>query len=264
MIRVLHLTDTHLAPDVEPRVPPASFADAVHALSGRTTDAATAQVLAHVAGSTSIDLLLHTGDVVDEPRPTSYPSAPELLGRVGAPMLLTGGNHDDPALLEATFGAAAPIGSGHVDLGGWRIVVAHSAWPGVEGGTFGPDVLADLDALLDVDRQVLVGTHHPPLSPCGDPDCTITDLDAFFAVIDRHPNVVAVATGHVHLAAEAQRSGVRYLMSPSTCMQLIHEHPLPANNHAPTPTGARYIDLHDDGTLSTELVWLPATSPGTP
>ena len=31
--------------------------------------------------------------------------------------------------------------------------------------------------------------------------------------------------------------------------------------NSPTPTGARRIDLHDDGTVSTELLWLPAASP---
>lgn len=258
MARILHVTDTHLTAGGPLDGPPLGFARAVRARTGRTTDELAAMVLDHLLDATTPDLLLHTGDVLDAPSPAAYAAAHELLATTGVPLLATPGNHDDAGLLAAAFGAAGPPVCGHLDLGTWRVVVATSAEVGQQGGTFGPRVLEQLDAALGVDRPVLIGVHHPPLSACTAPDCNVTDAAGFFDVLDRHPNVVAVASGHLHLAGELERSGVRYLLGPSTCMQLVHVHPLVASSWGPTPVGARLIELHDDGTLTSEVCWAPA------
>jgi Icc protein len=262
-VRVLHLTDTHLS-DRRPAHPPRAFADAVHAFSGRTTGEAAALVVEEVGIPARPDLVLHTGDVADEPSAAAYAAGRELLARIGAPALVTAGNHDDAPALAAAFGEAAPVGCGALDLGRWRIVTVCSARLGQAHGHFGAAVLGHLDELLDTDRPTLVGTHHPPVPACPDPDCTAEDAAAFLDVVDRHPNVVAVASGHLHLVADLERNGVRYLASPSTCLQLVHVHPLMGHNETATPIGARVIDLHDDGGLDTEVAWAPSGWPRRP
>ena len=83
----------------------------------------------------------------------------------------------------------------------------------------------------------------------------LDDAPALLALLGRHPQVKAVASGHLHAAAEEELDGVTYLLGPSTALQLVHEHPLPEHNLDPTPIGARLIDLHDDGTVTSELLW---------
>ena len=254
-IRVLHLTDTHFSVGRAPVSPPKTFADAVKALSGRTTDAAARLVAAHAMRSMKPDLVLHTGDIVDEPISESYSAAREVLQGFGAPLLITAGNHDDDSI--ATQAGLDTRGVAMTDLGKWRIVVVCSAKAGQDHGTFGKENLEALDRALAVDRPVLIGTHHPPMSTCSEFDCNVSDAAAFFEVIDRHANVVAVATGHLHHAEELRRGNVRYLLGPSTCLQLVHKHPLKDHTKAATPLGARSIELGDDGSLSSELLWVP-------
>ena len=258
IIRVLHLTDTHFSAGRATVHPPVSFADAITALTGRTPDAAAGLVAAHVRRSGTPDLVLHTGDIVDAAMPEAYAAARAMLEALGAPFLITAGNHDDVSV--ASQAGLETRALGLTDLGKWRIVVVCSARPGQSHGTLGPETLEALDRALAGDRPTLIGMHHPPMSTCADPECNVSDAAAFFEVIDRHPNVVAVATGHLHQAGELRRGSVRYLLGPSTCLQLVHTHPLTKNNKTATPLGARRIELADDGTLSTELLWLPANA----
>ena len=67
--------------------------------------------------------------------------------------------------------------------------------------------------------------------------------------------VRAVASGHTHVADDQEHDGIAFLLSPSTCLQLRHDHPLPEHNQERTAIGARVIDLHDDGTVSSQLIW---------
>jgi len=71
--------------------------------------------------------------------------------------------------------------------------------------------------------------------------------------------VRGVLSGHLHLADEVERRDVRYLLGPSTCIQLRHHHPLPEHNRAPTAVGARLLRLHADGRLESELMWASLT-----
>jgi hypothetical protein len=76
------------------------------------------------------------------------------------------------------------------------------------------------------------------------------------AVIDRHPTVRAVLWGHIHQVFDATRNGVRYLGSPSTCIQfrpgvdrMLLDAQLP---------GARWLLLGNDGGIQTGVSrWHP-------
>ncbi len=255
MARVLHLTDSHLLTR-PPAAPPREFGDAVHLLSGRTpAEAADAVCDTAEQLDPTIDLVIHTGDMTDDDGIEGYRATEALLARFDAPSLVTAGNHDDPNLVEAVFGQAAALTTRSVDVDGWRVILASSWRRGHHSGTFGDDTLTELARLLEFDGPVLIGTHHPPLTPCSHPDCINERSAEFLALIDRAENVRAVVAGHLHLADEIVRRGVRHFVSPSTALQLRHIHPLESNNNDATPGGARIIDLHSDGTLATELIW---------
>jgi Icc protein len=102
---------------------------------------------------------------------------------------------------------------------------------------------------------VLIGLHHPPVNVCADPACQLDEATEVLDAIRRHPAVRAVVSGHLHHAEELERHGVAYLLSPSTCLQLRHVHPLPDHNTAATPVGARMLDLGDDGSVRTRVIW---------
>ncbi|MEM7341798.1 MAG: metallophosphoesterase [Actinomycetota bacterium] len=252
---MVQLTDSHLTSRL-PRVPPVEFSDAVHLLTGRTANDATSSVWSKIAeAEPSAELVLHTGDIADDQTLETYKTAEALLEGLAIPVMVTPGNHDDPKLVGQVFGDRAALTARATDAGGWRIILASSWDEGNHGGTFTDGTLAELDRLLDFDGPILVGTHHPPLSPCSHPDCTNRRSAEFLSMIDSHQNVKAVVAGHLHLCDEIGRRGVRHFISPSSALQLSHVHPLEDNNSQSTPAGARLLDLNPDGSIDTEIVW---------
>jgi Icc protein len=251
-VNLLQISDSHVVAEPAADGAPPSLAEAVRTLTGRTTTEALEAVLERVATvGFAPDLLVHTGDVVDAPGPAGYEVAARVLERAGAPILATPGNHDDPRQLTAAFGGRTTY-----TCGPWLIVLVDSRIDGAECGRLGPTTLARLDQeLASTDAYAIIGLHHPPLSTCGDPDCGLMDRHDLLDVLDRHPHVRGVISGHLHLADEIERRHVRFLLSPSTCLQLRHRHPLPDNNTNATPIGARALELHEDGRVESRIIW---------
>jgi len=249
---VLQITDSHVAVTPVPPGQTPSLAETVRTLSGLTTAETLEKVLERIAAvGFEPNLVVHTGDVVETPDDASYEVAARMLERIGVPVLAVSGNHDDPGQLGTAFGEARTH-----ECDGWLIVLVDSRIQGAEYGRLGPDTLAWLDErLASTDAHVLIGLHHPPISVCGDPDCGLLDSHEMLEVLDRHSHVRGVISGHLHLADEIERRGVRFLLSPSTCIQLRHRHPLPENNRTATPIGARALRLEANGQIPSQIVW---------
>jgi Icc protein len=251
-INVLQISDSHIAATPAPQGQTPTLAETVHTLSGLTTVQTLEKVLERIAAvGFEPDLAVHTGDVVESPDSASYEVAARTLERIGVPLLAVSGNHDEPGQLISAFGETRTY-----EYEGWLILLIDSRIGGAEYGRLGPDSLTWLDERLSsTAAHVLIGLHHPPLSVCGDPDCGLLDSHEMLEVLDRHPHVRGVISGHLHLADEVERRGVRFLLSPSTCIQLRHRHPLPENNRTPTRIGARVLRLEANGQIPSEIVW---------
>jgi Icc protein len=257
---VLHLTDTHIVATEDDPATPKSFAGAVAQVQGRTTTETLRAVLAAVADAGIVpDLVLHTGDVADDGAAESYAAIRDVLAEVGAPAIVVPGNHDDHMALAAALDQD-PAAVRWVDLGGWRILAIDSAIPDEDHGSLSETTLAAVDAALEAaPGPVLIGVHHPPHSVCPDPSCRLEEAPELVEILSRHPGVRAVVSGHLHVTEEHEHDGILYLLSPSTALQLRHEHPLPEHNDAPTPVGARVVELHDDGTVTSDVIWTTAS-----
>lgn len=248
MIRLLQFTDTHL------------MADPAASLRGVRTLPALEACLAHARRRHfPADAFLVTGDLVQD-EPEGYGALELLFGSLGAEVLLIPGNHDVPPELARRF-AHAPfrIGGTHA-LGNWAIVMLDTWYAeSVNGeGQLGPEELDRLAADLGRhrDTHTLVVLHHPPLpmdSPALD-RLGLRDAAPFLEIIARHPQVRGVVWGHAHQALDLYRGAVRHLCTPATCMQF---RPRQSGFEVDDrPPGYRVLDLHDDGGISTEVVWL--------
>jgi len=197
--------------------------------------------------------------------PAAYGALELLFDRLGAPVLLIPGNHDVPVELERRLSHAPFQVGGARLLGAWAVVML-TTWfaEAADGeGRLGPDELRRLAATLAAhcDRHVLVCLHHQPLpmEAAGLDALGLRDAGEFLACIDRHPQVRAVAWGHAHQALDVYRGTTRFLCTPSTCMQFQPRHPGFLVDDR--PPGYRVLDLHDDGGIATEVVWLEGYRP---
>lgn len=249
-VRLIQFTDLHL------------YASEDGALRGVATLPSVRRALAHAQrGLWPPDALLVTGDIVQDD-PGGYTHFRDLFGALQLPVLCLPGNHDDPARMREALTEPPFLTDGYLKLGRWRIILLDSVVRGAAHGELSHGSLAALDATLAQaeEHPALVCLHHHPvpmhsrwLDQVG-----LANAQAFFAVIDRHPNVRGILWGHVHQRFEALRKGVRLLGTPSTCAQFK---PL-AEDFAldPRPAAYRTLELYPDGKIVTEVVWMDAAS----
>ncbi len=172
------------------------------------------------------DLVLLTGDLVDEGRPEEYAMMRRLLGRLGVPVLAIPGNHDDRAAFRKAFHdhgympPAGPISYVADDFGPVRIVALDVTVPGQHHGAVSTNGAQWLDDELAAEpgRPTLVMMHQPPF------DTGVPYLDLFHCrdggrladVVARHSSVERIVCGHVHRFMQVRFGGTMLCTAPST------------------------------------------------
>lgn len=185
-------------------------------------------IVAAVA-ATGPDAVVVTGDLADHATGEEYERTRGLLERLGVPVHVLPGNHDDRAELRRWFdvgGAGAEPVQYAVELGPLRLVVADTTRPGRDDGELDAERLAWLEDALAAERAAptLIALHHPPLvtgAPALD-DARLGDESrrALGDVVARHPHVHRVIAGHVHRVMTGACGGAAVLTAPSTYVQL--------------------------------------------
>jgi len=189
-----------------------------------------AEAIAHLHGlDRRPDLVLLTGDLVDEGRPEEYAAARDILADLAIPCLVMPGNHDDREQLRAAFADHRYLpaqGALHycVDDYPVRIVALDSCVAGKHHGAIDAAGLAWLRATLAADtrKPTLVLLHHPPFTsgiPYMDKYRYLDD-QALAAVIGAATNVEAVLCGHVHRAMLRRWAGTMVCACPSTTTEI--------------------------------------------
>jgi 3',5'-cyclic-AMP phosphodiesterase len=224
------LSDTHL------------LAEPSASLWGRNPAANVAAVMSALP---SVDAIVVTGDVAEDGTEEAYRLADTLIEQASARRFIIAGNHDNGDAMRAVFGDARAMRL--VDLSPrWTLALLNSQWVGHDAGHI-PDIVLDRLA-SDLDRvtsHVVLCVHHPPLSPCPQPDCGLTNSDRLLEALRDSP-VRVVLSGHVHQAFKTVADGITFLGAPSTFRQLRHGGD-PHYTDTGEPPNALLVQLHDDG-----------------
>ncbi len=248
-MEILQFTDTHL------------YGDAAGRLRGVQTDASLRCVLEEAyAHAPNHEAILVTGDLVQDD-PTGYLRFRSLFGNSHKPVLCIPGNHDEPAAMRRVLtGAPFEICGSHL-IGAWQFVMLDSYHAGHVGGLLSTNELARLDAALAQSAvPAFISLHHQPvpMDSLWLDDIGLANADEFWRVIEAHPQVRGVAWGHVHQNYDAYRGEVRLLATPSTGAQFMPHSDRFAID--PRPPAYRRLELHADGRIDTEVVWVRATA----
>ncbi|MFN8050486.1 MAG: phosphodiesterase [Acidimicrobiales bacterium] len=177
------------------------------------------------------DVILLTGDLVNDATPEEYEVLASTLAHAPCPILPIPGNHDDHVLLRATFAASdtclvdlpdPAAGPFHyaVDDHDVRFVALDSTVPGLHNGEITEASAAWLDATLSErpEHPTIVFMHHTPY-PTGawwfDYN-GVLGADRLRAVAARHPQLLRIVSGHVHRATSTQWGALTVSSAPST------------------------------------------------
>lgn len=237
-VRLLHVSDTHLrsgvggTSDYHPGVDPAARLDIVLEAVARAGEPA--------------DVAVHSGDITDDFSLAAASTVRDRLASAAATVIAVPGNHDDPAVVATAFGPA------HAEVHGWRILGVDST---VRDEVAGSVVAAEVAAMLDAREPVptVLVMHHPPRSRSTHPWFVLDGADALLDALAARPHVRALLTGHTHAAYDETLSGgPRLLGAPSTYYALAHDGP--AMSLPESGCGARIVELHEDGSVTTSVV----------
>ncbi|MBT3166070.1 metallophosphoesterase [Streptomyces sp. Vc74B-19] len=211
------------------------------------------------------DALLVTGDIADHGTETEYEEAAALLGlRDGDapfPVLTCPGNHDSrepyrKALLGLPPGGG-PVNEARV-LDGAAVLMCDSSVPGEDEGALDDATVAWIESTLDgldAGLPALLAFHHPPV-PLHHPLPDAYPLrgpERLAGLLARHPQVVALITGHAHTPAATTFAGRPVLVGPGVTwtLRLPWEGERPADRDA--PVGLAFHVLDDEGRLTSHF-----------
>lgn len=177
------------------------------------------------ARSYRADVILLTGDLVNDEREDEYALLAETIADPPAPLYVLPGNHDGRAGIRAALPSHAYLPrSGSlsfvVEDFPVRLVCVDQIAPGETHGVFTNDEATWLDRTLSAQphKPTIVALHHPPF-PTHDvlfDQIGLHNADLFAAVIAGHRQVARVICGHHHRVAVGQAGHAPVIVAPST------------------------------------------------
>lgn len=249
--RILQITDTHL------------FAKKQATLLGINTWESYQAVLEAIhASQQACDLIVATGDLAQDQSAGAYRYFAEGMASFAAPCVWLPGNHDFQPAMYSTLEAAGISVAKQVLLGDtWQILLLDSQLAGVPHGELSEFQLEWLEHTLaeTPTRQTLLLLHHHPLpSGCRWLDQhSLRNAGALDQVLSAFPRVRHLLCGHIHQQLDVVWQGRQVMATPSTCVQFKpHCASFTLDTIAP---GWRWLELHSDGTLTSEVCRLNST-----
>lgn len=216
-MRIAHISDLHVT--AAPGAPGLVRADAT---------ARARALMADLAAFPGLDLVVATGDMVNDAQPAEYAVLAEVLDRLPLPAVIVPGNHDDRAALRALVpdrDYAAPDRMDHVwQQGPARVIALDSLSPGEVGGRLRP---AQLDWLAEMlarpfEGRTLIALHHPPC-PAGmgrlDGALLLEGAARLRGLLDALPRPATLLCGHLHRPFSARFGRAQVFAAASTAFQ---------------------------------------------
>lgn len=190
-------------------------------------NAALAGAVAHLnALDPQPDLVLLTGDLVEEGTAAEYAAARAILAPLRAPLRAIPGNHDAREAFRQAFHdhpflpEEGPLHYVDAAAGPVRVIALDVTIPGLHHGEVDAAALAWLEATLkaEPERPTVVMMHQPPIE-CGVPYLDLYRCHggaALAALLARFPAVERVLCGHVHRTMLRRFGGTLLCTAPST------------------------------------------------
>lgn len=171
------------------------------------------------------DIILLTGDLVNDAREDEYAALAEAITDPPAPLYLMPGNHDDRGLIRRYFPQhryLPPEGALHFAIENYavRVVALDDIVPGETHGLLRRSGAEWLESVLSAEhgKPTLVALHHPPFlthdllfDKIG-----LLDAEEFATVIARHRQVLRVIAGHHHRIVMGQAAHAPVIVAPSS------------------------------------------------
>ena len=243
----MHLTDPHL------------FAEADGDLRGTVTQDSLQRVLDHYqAGDWRADRALITGDLIQDASAEAYDRFRELLLPLNMRMHCVPGNHDVRDLMRPICSRPPFSYCAKEEVRDWLLLGLDSCVTGDAGGEIADEEFDRLDLIISESpaKHIMVCLHHPPI-PMGSAwldTVALKNGEELLQRLQAAGRVRLLVFGHVHQPYDAEHLGIQVIGTPSTCSQFE-----PGSDEFALddrPPAYRRITLNDDGSSSSDLIWV--------
>ncbi len=175
------------------------------------------------------DVVLITGDLVDNGDAVEYQLLRSIIAPLAMPVYVIPGNHDDREVLRREFADHVYLpkqGFLHYAIEDFpvRLIALDTVIPRQTGGELCPERLAWLEASLNQSQEkpTLIFMHHPPFATgiAHMDSVGLANPSAFARIIERNLQVERIICGHVHRAIQSKFAGTLALTCPSAAHQI--------------------------------------------
>ena len=215
------------------------------------------QVITHIGNSEwKPDALIVTGDISNDGTKITYDRAYKKIKELRLPALCIPGNHDDRKNL------IKHLPSGFSDtllvIKNFILIGLDSTVKSSSGGLLSSYELEKMQYLLqeNTSKNVIICLHHQPVIIDSDwiDKIGLKNKNDFFKIIKEYDHIKGIFFGHIHQNYFINHNNIRMYGTPSTCRQFM---PKEKNFKMDTrPPAYRRIELFEDGTIKSEVVWL--------
>ncbi len=246
-VRILHITDTHLHAHPDARMRGVNTFNTFQLIVERVLN-----------GKRKPDAVIATGDLVQDETRQGYERFRDTIKIMNVPVHCLPGNHDSQRIMAETLNDAPFQYCGAAVYDDWCLIMLNTVVRFDDSGRLTPDELARLNRTLceQSDKHVLIGMHHHPI-PMGSlwlDGVNLCNSEKLFKALEPHENVRCMVWGHVHQSSDRQHNGIRMISTPSTTSQFLPDSDVFKMDTR--PPGYRWLNLHPDGSIETEVVWL--------
>jgi Icc protein len=204
------------------------------------------------------DIVISTGDLVQDDSAGAYQHFCELLGKLELPVYCVPGNHDVRAIMQDVLAEHEFNYCKSIEHGNWLITGIDSCIQGEAGGRVSVAELDRLDTEISNTNManVMVCLHHPPVALGSKwlDSVGLNNADEFLKRASAPGNVRLALFGHVHQQCDTQRDGITIIGTPSTCRQFAAGSDTFAVDD--NPPAYRRVSLYTDGRFEHELIWV--------
>ena len=172
------------------------------------------------------DIVILSGDLVNDGTAAEYGVARETLGKIKQPLLLIPGNHDNPNVIRLCFAdhsylpQSGPMHFVADTYGPVRIIGLDVTVPGQHHGDMDDDAVRWLETALGCEpsRPTIIMMHQPPF------ESGIPYIDIYCCrrgnrladIVSRFPAVERILCGHIHRFMQLRFGGTMLCTAPST------------------------------------------------
>ncbi len=218
-----------------------------------------------LAEKKSCDLILLTGDLIDEMENSLYDYIFQVLAKTNIPFACISGNHDVTdevgdglPFYQKTLVAYPPdsrlLNQHVIETDNWQIILLDSSCSGKVSGWLEEEDLNWLkNQLINNHKHAIICLHHHvlPVESNWIDQHILLNADEFWEIIAPFKHVKSIVHGHIHQDYYQQFQGVEIFGTPSTCYQFKPKQFDFAFDSV--PAGYRWLYLASDGTIRTEL-----------